>query len=132
MTATSVRPFFYGMFVVAGQILNARGVFGPMMWAPIANKAIAIAILGAYLFAFGPARDTQLWGTYTTEQELLLGLGSTLGIVAQFLILLIYLRRVDIGYRPRPEREWWRRHTQTGWLDGPVRARCSSTSLPTR
>lgn len=95
------QVFFYGMFVVVGQILNARRVFGPMMWAPIANNAIAIAVLGAYLFVFGPARGTQLWGAYTTEQELLLGLGSTLGIVAQFLILLIYVRRADIGYRPR-------------------------------
>ena len=95
------QVFFYGMFVVVGQILNARGVFGPMMWAPIANNAISIGVLGAYLFVYGPARGTQLLGAYTTGQELLLGIGSTLGIVAQFLILLIYLRRTDIRYRPR-------------------------------
>ncbi|WP_343905745.1 murein biosynthesis integral membrane protein MurJ [Nocardioides aquiterrae] len=95
------QVFFYGMFVVVGQILNARGVFGPMMWAPIANNAIAIGVLGAYLFVYGPARGRQLWGAYTTGQELLLGIGSTLGIAAQFLILLIYLRRTDIRYRPR-------------------------------
>jgi len=41
------------------------------------------------------------WEAYTTEQEILLGLGSTLGIVAQVLILLVYVRRADIGYRPR-------------------------------
>ncbi|MEJ7796412.1 MAG: lipid II flippase MurJ, partial [Nocardioides sp.] len=29
------QVFFYGMFVLVGQILNARGRFGPMMWAPI-------------------------------------------------------------------------------------------------
>ena len=34
------------MFVLVGQILNARGTFGPMMWAPIANNLIAIAVLG--------------------------------------------------------------------------------------
>ncbi|HWU23833.1 MAG TPA: lipid II flippase MurJ, partial [Nocardioides sp.] len=37
------QVFFYGMFVLVGQILNARGRFGPMMWAPIANNVIAIA-----------------------------------------------------------------------------------------
>ena len=36
--------FFYGMFVLAGQILNSRGHFGPMMWAPIANNVISIAV----------------------------------------------------------------------------------------
>ena len=39
----------------SGQILNARGRFGPMMWAPIANNLIAIAMLVTYLLTFGPA-----------------------------------------------------------------------------
>src|SRR4029453_1194768 len=38
--------FFYGMFVLIGQVLNARGKFGPMMWAPIANNIVSIAVLG--------------------------------------------------------------------------------------
>ena len=33
--------FFYGAYVLAGQILNARDRFGPMMWAPIANNVVA-------------------------------------------------------------------------------------------
>ena len=37
------QVFFYGMFVLVGQILNSRGRFGPMMWAPIANNLIAVA-----------------------------------------------------------------------------------------
>ena len=36
-----------------------------------------------------------------TDQELLLGLGSTVGIVAQLLILIPYLRAVGYRYRPR-------------------------------
>ena len=39
------QVFFYGMFVLVGQVLNARGRFGPMMWAPIANNVIAVAVL---------------------------------------------------------------------------------------
>ena len=88
------QVFFYGMFVLVGQILNARGRFGPMMWAPIANNVIAIAVLVVYLVVFGPAED--LFGGFTPQQELLLGLGSTAGIVAQFLILVPYLR--SVGY----------------------------------
>jgi putative peptidoglycan lipid II flippase len=95
------QVFFYGMFVLAGQILNARGSFGPMMWAPIANNLISIAVLGAYLGLFGAASGAELVGGYSTGQELLLGIGSTVGIAAQLLILLPYLRKAGIRLRPR-------------------------------
>ena len=49
------QVFFYGMFVLVGQILNARGRFGPMMWAPIANNVISVAVLVVYLVVYGPA-----------------------------------------------------------------------------
>ena len=110
------QVFFYGMFVLLGQVLNARGSFGPMMWAPIANNVIAVAVLGAYLWSFGAVRDvcgagttdpallagpTSNVGGYTSSQELLLGLGSTLGIAVQLLILVPFLRRAGFRFRPR-------------------------------
>lgn len=95
------QVFFYGMFVLVGQILNSRGSFAPMFWAPIANNLISIATLLAYLFLFGPAARDEVTHAYGAGQELLLGLGSTLGIVAQFLILLPYLRAVGFRYKPR-------------------------------
>ncbi|MDT0202432.1 murein biosynthesis integral membrane protein MurJ [Nocardioides sp. AE5] len=91
------QVFFYGMFVLIGQVLNARGSFGPMMWAPIANNVISVGVLVVYLLVFGPSSV----GAYSTSQELLLGVGSTLGIAAQFLILLPYLRAAGFTYRPR-------------------------------
>ncbi|MDQ3484016.1 MAG: murein biosynthesis integral membrane protein MurJ [Actinomycetota bacterium] len=90
--------FFYGMFVLIGQILNARGRFGPMMWAPIVNNLISIAVITTYLVAFA---DQPVEGGYTTTQEALLGLGSTLGIVAQTLVLIPYLRASGFVMRPR-------------------------------
>jgi putative peptidoglycan lipid II flippase len=109
------QVFFYGMFVLVGQVLNARGSFGPMMWAPIANNVISVAVLGVYLFAFGPVRNVcgpgvdgaalngpgSSVGGYTSTQELLLGLGSTVGIAVQLLVLLPYLRRAGFSFRPR-------------------------------
>jgi putative peptidoglycan lipid II flippase len=95
------QVFFYGMFVLVGQILNARGRFGPMMWAPIANNVISVAVLVIYLVVFGPARGAELIGGFTTGQEVLLGLGSTIGIAAQFLILVPYLRATGFHFRPR-------------------------------
>ncbi len=95
------QVFFYGMFVLVGQILNARGRFGPMMWAPIANNVIAVGVLVVYLFAFGPASPTEQNSAFTPSQEALLGIGSTLGIAAQLIILVPYLRSAGVRIRPR-------------------------------
>src|SRR5689334_4584160 len=86
------QVFFYGMFVLVGQVLNSRGRFGPMMWAPIANNVVAVAVLAAYLIGYGPARGAEKQGGFGSGQELLLGLGSTLGIVVQLAVLVPYLR----------------------------------------
>lgn len=92
------QVFFYGAFVLVGQVLNARGRFGPMMWAPIANNVVACVVLGTYLVVFGASAGTD---GFTTGQALLLGLGSTAGIVVQTLVLLPYLRLAGFHYRPR-------------------------------
>lgn len=93
------QVFFYGMFVLVGQVLNARGRFGPMMWAPIANNAISIVTLVAYLVVFGP--DNPYTGVYGVGREWLLGAGSTLGIAVQLLVLIPYLRAAGVRFRPR-------------------------------
>ncbi|MFC7358846.1 murein biosynthesis integral membrane protein MurJ [Nocardioides astragali] len=96
------QVFFYGMYVLVGQVLNARGRFGPMMWAPIANNILSMAMLAAYLLVWGPVGDGPArLDALDTTQETLLGLGSTLGIVAQCLVLLPYLRASGFTYRPR-------------------------------
>jgi putative peptidoglycan lipid II flippase len=111
------QVFFYGMFVLVGQVLNARGTFGPMMWAPIANNVISVAVLGVYLWSFGPVSDLcrpggpsdpavlsgpgSAVGGYTGAQELLLGLGSTVGIAVQLIILVPFLQRAGYRFRPR-------------------------------
>ncbi|MFC4785900.1 murein biosynthesis integral membrane protein MurJ [Nocardioides sp. MAHUQ-72] len=95
------QVFFYGMFVLVGQILNSRGRFGPMMWAPIANNVISVAVLVVYLVVYGPVAEGEKLSAFTTGQELLLGIGSTVGIAAQLLILLPYLRAAGFSYRPR-------------------------------
>ncbi|WP_257428941.1 murein biosynthesis integral membrane protein MurJ [Nocardioides carbamazepini] len=95
------QVFFYGMFVLFGQVLNARGRFGPMMWAPIANNLISIAVLVTYLVAFGPASPAEQLAAFTPGQERLLGIGSTIGIAAQLLVLVPYLRSSGVRIRPR-------------------------------
>ena len=95
------QVFFYGMFVLLGQVLNARGRFGPMMWAPIANNAIAILVLVLYLFWFGALPASDSCAAFTSTQELILGGGATLGIVAQVLVLLPVLKAAGVRFRAR-------------------------------
>jgi putative peptidoglycan lipid II flippase len=93
--------FFYGMFVLVGQVLVARRSFGPMMWAPIANNVISVLVIVTYLLTIGTASKAEQSGPFSSGAEALLGIGSTLGIVVQFLILVPYLKRSGFSYRPR-------------------------------
>ncbi len=96
------QVFFYGMFVLVGQILNARKSFGPMMWAPIANNVVSVAMLVIYLLTWGPVgQGPERSAPLSTSQEMLLGIGSTLGIVMQLVVLVPYLRRAGFTFRPR-------------------------------
>ena len=96
------QVFFYGMYVLVGQVLNARGRFGPMMWAPIANNLLSVGMLVAYLVVWGPiGHSAARFEALGTSQEVLLGLGSTAGIVAQCAVLVPYLRASGFSYRPR-------------------------------
>jgi integral membrane protein MviN len=96
---TMPQIFFYGVFFLIGQVLNAREKFGPMMWAPILNNIVSIASLGTYLWIWGTQTDGT--GSFTDQQVWLLGIGSTLGIAAQTLVLLPYLKQAGFSYRPR-------------------------------
>ncbi len=92
------QVFFYGAFVLVGQILNSRRRFGPMMWAPIANNLLAIVMLVAYLLLFG--YNTGEVG-FSNGEELLLGLGSTAGIALQFAILVPILLKTGFKFKLR-------------------------------
>ncbi len=92
------QVFFYGAFVLVGQVLNARRRFGPMMWAPIVNNVVACLALGSYVVVFGREGGSD---GFTLGEALLLGIGSTLGIVVQSAVLIPYLRATGFHYRPR-------------------------------
>ena len=95
--------FFYGLFALLGQVLNARNRFGPMMWTPILNNVVVVAAFGAYMALFGRARSAEAMTPGATR---LLALGTTLGIVMQAFALVPYLRRTGFRWRPRFD---WRR-----------------------
>lgn len=98
---TLPQIFFYGLYAVIGQVLNANGRFGAYMWAPVVNNVIAIAVILIYLVQFGhySAGPDQLT-EWTTGQTVLLAGGHTLGVVAQALVLFWPLKRLGLGLRP--------------------------------
>jgi putative peptidoglycan lipid II flippase len=90
---------FYGIGALAQAILNSRGVFGPPAWAPVLNNVVVIATGLLFLAAAGPGDLTP--ATITPGQVWLLGIGTTLGIALQALVLLPLLRGVGVPLRPR-------------------------------
>ena len=98
------QVFFYGMYTLLGQVLNARGNFGPYMWAPVLNNIVAITGLLVFMSAFGqyrgggPADHLAAWDGGRVG---LLAGSATLGVVLQALVLLIPLYRSGFRYRPR-------------------------------
>jgi putative peptidoglycan lipid II flippase len=92
--------FFYGLYTVLGQVLNAKGSFGPYMWAPVVNNVIAIAGVLVFLLVAPGARGFSA-GEFSPGLIALLAGTSTLGIVAQALVLFWPLRRSGFRYRPR-------------------------------
>lgn len=104
--------FFYGLGALLGALLNTRGVFGPFAWAPVLNNVVVLVVLGVFVALPG---QISLDPVRMGEPKLLvLGVGTTLGIVAQALVLLPAVRRS--GFRYRPLWGWDRRLGETGGL----------------
>ncbi|HZF92533.1 MAG TPA: murein biosynthesis integral membrane protein MurJ [Streptomyces sp.] len=106
--------FFLGLFTLLGQVLNARGRFGAMMWAPVLNNVVVMTVFGLYLALALGGGDT-----LTAAETALLGWGTTAGIAVQALALVPALRAA--GFRWRPRFDWrgsglTRPLRSAGWL----------------
>ncbi|WP_406860722.1 murein biosynthesis integral membrane protein MurJ [Streptomyces sp. HUAS MG47] len=106
------QVLFLGLFTLLGQVLNARGRFGAMMWTPVLNNLVVIGVFALYL-------ATADGGAVTARETALLGWGTTAGIAVQALALLPALRAAKFRWRPRFD---WRGSGLTaplraaGWL----------------
>ena len=89
--------FFLGLFAMLGQVANARGSFAPLMWAPIANNIVGIALFGSFL-AFSPAVKID---TISKVQVQILGWGTTLSVVVQALVLVPVVKKLGVHLRPQ-------------------------------
>ena len=89
--------FFLGLFTMLGQVANARGSFGPLMWAPIANNLVGIVLFGGFLI-FSPGINLS---SITDFQIALLGWGTTFSVVVQALVLVPVIKKLGISIKPR-------------------------------
>ncbi|WP_098958489.1 murein biosynthesis integral membrane protein MurJ [Pseudonocardia sp. N23] len=90
--------FFYGIGALFGAVLNSKGVFGPFAWAPVLNNVVVLVVLGVFVLVPGEisVNPVEMGNT----KLLVLGIGTTLGIAVQALILLPALRRVGVSFKP--------------------------------
>lgn len=91
------QVFFYGMFALLGESLNARRIFAPYAWAPVVNNIVSIAGFGLFIVVFGSDHNG-LTG-WTPGAIALLGGTATLGIIAQTVVLLVLWHRSGIPLR---------------------------------
>lgn len=89
---------FYGLYTMFAQVLNSRLHFAAPMFAPIVNNIVMIATSLSFIFIVG---TTATAATITSGQVAWLGIGTTLGVLAQAAVLIPVLIRIGYRFRPR-------------------------------
>ena len=92
--------FFFALSSLLGEVLNARGVFGPSAWAPVfTNVTMIVGLLGfAAVYGIDPShRDPASW---QSVEIIALGLLPTLSVAVQSFVLMIAWRRSGLSWRP--------------------------------
>lgn len=94
--------FFYGMYSLLGEVLNAKRVFGPFTWVPVLNNIVALAGLAVFAIVFGTDSTGESWGAGDWDPAMiaLLAGSATLGVAAQAVVLFWFWRRAGLRYRP--------------------------------
>jgi putative peptidoglycan lipid II flippase len=95
------QVFFYGLYALLGEVLNAHKLFGPFTWAPVFNNVVAIAGLLVFGAVFG-ADPTGERGvtTWSTPMVALIAGSASLGIAVQALVLFLFWKRAGLRFRP--------------------------------
>jgi putative peptidoglycan lipid II flippase len=99
--ATLLLPeiFFYGLGAMFMAVLNIKHVYGPGAWSPVLNNVVMMVTVVVFWALPGP--KTLDPSSITNAQILVIGIGTTLGIVAQALVLVPALRRTGFTWQWR-------------------------------
>lgn len=94
--------FFYGLTALLAGLLNAHRRFAAAAFAPVVNNVVAVAILVLFHLRAG-GNPTAASVSSDTASTLLLGLGTTAGIVVMALILVPATTRLRLGLQFSPD-----------------------------
>ncbi|HEV7193620.1 MAG TPA: murein biosynthesis integral membrane protein MurJ [Jatrophihabitantaceae bacterium] len=99
--ATLLLPeiFFYGLGAMFMAVLNIRHSYAPGAWSSVLNNVVMIVTIAVFWALPGPKTLTP--ASITTPQLLVLGIGTTLGIAAQALVLIPSLRKTGFRWQWR-------------------------------
>jgi len=89
----SPQILFYGLIGIGSALLNVRHRFSAPAWAPIANNVVCIIVL-VWFHAVDPVPT--LTGVAGTSTLAWLGIGTTIGVAVQALMLLPSMSRADL------------------------------------
>jgi len=92
--------FFYALYSLLSEVLNARNIFGPFTWAPVLNNVVAIAGLVIFMVLFGDASHNDTLANWGPDRIIILAGTATLGVAAQALVLFLFWKRAGLRYRP--------------------------------
>ena len=92
--------FFYALYSLLSEVLNARRVFGPFTWAPVLNNVVSVAGLVVFMVLFGAADQNKQVTDWDASKIVLLGATTTLAVASQAFILFAFWRRAGLRYRP--------------------------------
>ncbi len=93
------QMFFYGFTALAGAALNARRRFVAAAFAPVVNNVVAIVMLEAVAAHYGTL-DTLDPLRHDTTLLLIIGLGTTLGIVVMAAVMVPPMHRSLTSWAP--------------------------------
>ena len=99
--ATLLLPeiFFYGIGAMFMAVLNIKHVYGPGAWSPVLNNVVMMVTVLVFWALPGP--NSLDPSSITNPQILVIGIGTTLGIVAQAMVLVPALRRTGFTWQWR-------------------------------
>jgi len=93
------QVFFFIVYTVLAQLLNAHDRFTAAAWAPALSNLVASAGIVVFLIAVPTGLgDVESW---TPGMVALIAGSATLGVVVQALVLLPSLRAIGFRFRPR-------------------------------
>ncbi|WP_017541755.1 murein biosynthesis integral membrane protein MurJ [Nocardiopsis halophila] len=93
------QVLFYGLAAVLYGVLQAHRAFLAPALAPLVSSLVVMAAYTAFVLPAGPDRGDP--ARLPVPAELVLSVGTTLGVAAMFLTVVVPVARLRLGLRPR-------------------------------